>query len=63
MIDILAYPALVLCVGANHRQQTRPAGTNTRAEVIVSFGNARQGQKSAPNVDINGNGIIDGDEA
>ena len=37
-------------------------GTQVRAEIIVSFGNARAGGSSTPNVDINGNGIIDGDE-
>ena len=41
-----------------------PVGTQTRAEIIVSFGNAKQGgQNSSANVDINGNGIIDADEA
>jgi hypothetical protein len=39
-------------------------GTPTRAEVIVSFGNAKQtSKKSAADVDINGNGIVDPDEA
>lgn len=38
------------------------AGTQVRAEIIVSFGNARAGGTSTPSVDINGNGIIDGDE-
>ena len=40
-----------------------PTGTPVRAEIIVSFGNAKTGGNSSPNVDINGNGIIDGDEA
>lgn len=43
-----------------------PAGEQTRLEVIVSFGNAgaRGGSgATAKNVDINGNGIIDRDEA
>lgn len=39
-----------------------PVGTQVRAEIIVSFGNAKVGGSSAPNVDINGNGIIDADE-
>jgi hypothetical protein len=33
-----------------------------RAQVAISFGNAQANNNSAPNVDINGNGIIDGDE-
>jgi hypothetical protein len=37
-------------------------GTQVRAEIIVSFGNARAGGSSTPSVDINGNGIIDADE-
>ena len=36
-------------------------GTQIRTEIIVSFGNAAQNQ--APNIDINGNGVIDADEA
>ena len=40
-----------------------PEGTQVRAEIIVSFGNARAGGTSSPNIDINGNGIIDADEA
>lgn len=39
------------------------AGAQVRAEIIVSFGNAKAGGASTANVDINGNGIIDGDEA
>jgi hypothetical protein len=37
-------------------------GAQVRAEVVVSFGNARDGGPSTPNLDINGNGIIDADE-
>ncbi|HUS28053.1 MAG TPA: hypothetical protein VMZ53_06075 [Kofleriaceae bacterium] len=37
-------------------------GTPIRAEVIVSFGNATATGNSTPNVDINGNGLIDWDE-
>ena len=37
-------------------------GAQVRAEIIVSFGNARDGGASTPNLDINGNGIIDADE-
>jgi len=40
-----------------------PVGTPTRAEIIVSFGNAKAGATSSPSVDINGNGIVDPDEA
>lgn len=39
------------------------AGTPIRAEVIVTFGNATVNGNSTANVDINGNGAIDGDEA
>jgi len=39
------------------------AGTQIRAEVIVTFGNATQSGNSTANVDINGNGVIDSDEA
>ncbi len=38
-------------------------GTPIRAEVIVTFGNATQNGNSTANIDINGNGTIDGDEA
>jgi hypothetical protein len=38
-------------------------GTNTRAEILVSFGNAKVGNPSVPNTDINGNGMLDADEA
>jgi len=39
------------------------AGTPTRTEVLVSFGDAAPKAPSAPNIDINGNGVIDADEA
>ena len=38
-------------------------GSSVRAEVIVSFGNSTSTPPSAQNVDINGNGVIDPDEA
>jgi hypothetical protein len=38
-------------------------GTQARAEILVSFGNHPAGQNTANNVDINGNGVIDPDEA
>lgn len=38
-------------------------GTSTRVEMLVSFGNAKANGASQPNIDINGNGIIDPDEA
>jgi hypothetical protein len=39
-------------------------GTQTRTEVLVSFGNhSGGGANTATNVDINGNGMIDADEA
>jgi len=40
-----------------------PAGQAVRAEVIVSFGHSTANKPSAENVDINGNGVIDADEA
>jgi hypothetical protein len=40
-----------------------PVGTPVRAEIIVSFGNATASGASASNIDINGNGLIDTDEA
>ena len=39
-----------------------PVGTKVRAEIIVSFGNAKSSGDTTANVDINGNGIIDSDE-
>jgi len=39
------------------------AGTQIRAEVIVTFGNATANGNSTANVDINGNGVLDADEA
>lgn len=38
-------------------------GTQIRAEVIVTFGNATASGNSTANVDINGNGTLDADEA
>ena len=38
-------------------------GTQIRAEVIVTFGNATTSGNSTANVDINGNGTLDADEA
>lgn len=38
-------------------------GTKVRAEIIVSFGNATQSGNSTADVDINGNGQLDADEA
>ena len=40
-----------------------PVGQAVRAEVIVSFGHSTASKPSAANVDINGNGTIDADEA
>jgi len=39
------------------------AGQGVRAEVIVTFGHSTANKPSAENVDINGNGVIDADEA
>ena len=38
-------------------------GTPVRVEAIVTFGNAASSSSSGSNIDINGNGIIDPDEA
>jgi hypothetical protein len=38
-------------------------GTSTRVEMLLSFGNAVTNAASKPNIDINGNGVIDPDEA
>ncbi|HXJ37259.1 MAG TPA: hypothetical protein VMS22_24785, partial [Candidatus Eisenbacteria bacterium] len=40
-----------------------PTGRKIRAQLYVSFGNAGLGWNTAPNLDINGNGTIDPDEA
>lgn len=40
-----------------------PTGRSVRAEVIVTFGNSTSHAPSAQNVDINGNGHVDSDEA
>ncbi|MFO7690588.1 MAG: hypothetical protein R6W83_08560, partial [Cryobacterium sp.] len=40
-----------------------PTGAQIRAETIVSFGNATAKGNSVANLDINGNGTIDADEA
>ena len=39
-----------------------PTYSLVRAEILVSFGNAKANGASAHNIDINGNGIIDADE-
>jgi hypothetical protein len=39
-----------------------PTYSLVRAEILVSFGNAKSGGASAHKIDINGNGIIDADE-
>ena len=38
-------------------------GTPVRAELIITFGNAPSSASGAANIDINGNGVIDADEA
>jgi hypothetical protein len=40
-----------------------PTWTIARVEILISFGNAKKGKHSAHDVDINGNGVIDADEA
>ena len=61
-----AHVDLVYQANFNNSILAIPAGELTRLEVIVSFGNAgaRGGSGAvAKNVDINGNGVIDRDEA
>jgi hypothetical protein len=58
--------ALVFNAEFNNDLLNIPAGEQVRLEVIVTFGNAgaRGGSgASGTNIDINGNGVIDGDEA
>ncbi len=38
-------------------------GSQVRAQIVVTFGNAKATGNSSTNLDINGNGIIDSDEA
>lgn len=47
----------------NHAALNLTPGTQIRAEVIVTFGNATTSGNSTANVDINGNGALDADEA
>ena len=47
----------------NHALLQLTPGTPIRAEVIVTFGNATQSGNSTANVDINGNGTLEADEA
>ena len=61
-----AHVDLVYLANFNNSVLGIPAGEQTRLEVIVSFGNAgaRGGSgATAKNVDINGNGVLDRDEA
>lgn len=61
-----AHVDLVYHANFNNSLLRIPAGEQTRLEVIVSFGNAgaRGGSGAvAKNVDINGNGVLDKDEA
>ncbi|HEY5924676.1 MAG TPA: hypothetical protein VIV11_23515 [Kofleriaceae bacterium] len=47
----------------NNNVLNLPPGKSTRVEVIVSFGNANSGSSTKPNIDINGNGIVDPEES
>lgn len=61
-----AHVDLVYLANYNNTLLGIPAGEQTRLEVIVTFGNAgaRGGSgATAKNVDINGNGVLDRDEA
>lgn len=55
--------SLLFQASFNNNTLNIPAGTAVRAEVIVTFGNAAANRNSAANLDINGNGVIDSDEA
>jgi len=63
MIPAGATTTLLLTASFDNNVLSLPVGTATRAEIIVSFGNAKTGSNSSPNVDISGNGIVDPDEA
>jgi hypothetical protein len=54
---------LLFAASFNNNVLNLPVGKSIRAEVIVSFGNAGPNGQNTPNVDINGNGVIDADEA
>lgn len=54
---------LLFSAGFDNNTLNLSDGSTVRAEVIVSFGNAGPQQPGAANVDINGSGAIDTDEA
>lgn len=54
---------LLFAASFDNRVLKLGTGQAIRAEVIVSFGNSTPRSPSAPNVDINGNGVVDPDEA
>jgi hypothetical protein len=54
---------LLFSAGFDNKTLKLSDGQSVRAEVIVSFGNSTSNSPSAANVDINGNGHIDADEA
>ena len=54
---------LLFAAEFDNRELKLGNGSTVRAEVIVSFGNSTSVPPSAANVDINGNGTIDRDEA
>ena len=54
---------LLFSAGFDNNTLKLSDGEAVRAEVIVSFGNSTSNSPSAANVDINGNGQIDPDEA
>lgn len=54
---------LLFSASFNNNVLNLTPGTQIRAEVIVTFGNATTSGNSTANVDINGNGNIDADEA
>lgn len=55
--------ALLFSASFDNNVLNLPPGTQVRAEVIVTFGNATVKGNSTADVDINGNGTIDADEA
>jgi len=54
---------LLFAAGFDNNVLKLANGTTVRVEVLVSFGNAAASAASASNIDINGNGVIDPDEA
>lgn len=54
---------LLFSAGFNNNVLNLSTGSAARGEIIVSFGNASKGASRASNIDIDGSGQIDADEA